>query len=246
MIIIWVALFIIIISVSLILAVRSMRDYAETPVHSDTHYSLYLIKNEAGLDEDVLESIDQIINQKRLIVSFERLYKGSKQALVVYGPVVILKQFADTLNLMELEDYSLKYSDPIPSGILSWEISSHDFHKTDRPILDLTKMPVTLNDTEELWWQLVLQPKCEKNGLQPLFKALIRVTVIVQDDNRASEIKSKLDDWVRTTNLVTIPQVFSTVQMIEFYQKRSLPQTTLDKESGHFVISVEDVNSLIS
>lgn len=250
--IIWVGLFAIIILVSLILAFRSMRDYAEMPVHSDTHYSLYLIKNEAGLNEETLTSIDQVINQKRLIVSFERLYKGSKQALVVYGPVVILKQFATTLDLMELEDYSLKYNDPLPSGILSWEISSHNFRgidkpivsqETNKPIIDLANIP--LSDYEELWWQLVMQPKCEKNGLQPLFKALIRVTVIANDDNKAQEIKSKLDLQVKTTNLVTIPQSYSTAQMIKLYQKRSLPQKPLDKDGGNFILVLEDVKDLL-
>lgn len=250
--IIWVAVFVVIILVSLLLAIRSMRDYAAMPVHSDIQYSLYLIKNESGLTEEILTEIDHIINQKRLIISFERLYKGPKRALVVYGPVIILKQFVDTLDLMELEDYSLKYNPPLPSGILSWEISSHNFRKIIKPItsqeinkpdIDLSDIP--LDDCEEIWWQLIIQPKCEKNGLQPLFKALIRVTVIASNDNRATDIKSKIDFLVKNTNLVTIPQIFSTAQTLDLYQKRSLPQRLLDKEGGHFIVVLEDIKDLL-
>lgn len=241
-----VGLFVLVILISLILAFRSMRDYADMPVYSSTPYSLYLVKNEAGINTDFLESIDQIINQKRLIISFERLYKGTKKALVVYGPVVILKQFADSLGLMELEDYSLKYNkDSIHPGILAWEISSRDYHKADKQILNLAKIPVTLNEWEEIWVQFVVQPKCEKNGLQPLSKALIRITVITQDANRATEIKSEIDNLVKTTNLVTVPQVYSTISMIKFYQSRSLSQKLLGKEGGHFIASLDDVQSLL-
>lgn len=244
--IIWAVLFIIIVLISLVLAIRSMHDYAEMPVHSEMPYSLYLIKNRAGLDEKILESIDQIINQKRLIVSFERLYKGSKQATVVYGPVVILKQFTEVLDLMELEDYSLKYNNPLPAGILAWEISSKNYQKTEKPILDLIKSPIVLKESEELWWQLVLQPKCEKNGLQPLFKSLFRVVVIADNDNRAGEIKLELDSKVKNTNLSVVPQSYSTAQIIKFYQKRSLPQRVLDKEGGHFVMGLDDVQALLN
>lgn len=222
-----------------------MRDYVQIPIHSDTLYSLYLIKNEAGLNEIILESIDQIINQKRLIVSFERLYKGSKQALVVYGPVVVLKEFADTLNLMELEDYSLKYKDKLPSRILSWEISSKKIDNNEKISLDLNKI-IDLHDNEEIWWQLVIQPKCEKNGLQPLFKVLIRVTVIADNDNRARDIKSKIDELIKKVNLLPIPQQYSTAQVIKFYQKRSLPQKSLSKEGGHFIAAIDNVKDLLS
>ncbi|MDD2823340.1 MAG: hypothetical protein PHQ59_04660 [Candidatus Daviesbacteria bacterium] len=253
--IIWVLLFFIVIFISLFLAFRSMRDYTEAPVHTDTHYSLYLIKNEAGLTDELLMKIDHIIDQKRLIVSLERLYRGSKQALVIYGPVIILKQFADILNLVELEDYSLKYSNHLQAGILAWEVSSKDFHKSDKPIayqksdapiIDLANIPLALSDQEELWWQLVIQPKCEKNGLQPIFKALIRVVVIAGDNNKAQEIKSKIDNQVKQTNLLAIPQSYSSEQIIKNYQKRSLPQHLLDKEGGHFIVGVDDIKDLLS
>ncbi|MFA5933367.1 MAG: hypothetical protein WCV81_03855 [Microgenomates group bacterium] len=253
--IIWVILFGFIIVASLILALRSMRDYASMPIHSDTVYSLYLVKNEAGLNKEILEKIDKIINQKRLIVSFERLYKGSKKALVVYGPTVILKQFITQLDLVELEDYSVKYGDTIPKGVLAWEISSKDFRKEDKPleyegkddpILGLKEVSADLSDSEELWWQVVTQPKCERDGLQILFKTLIRVVVITGDDGKARMIKSEIDEKVKNTNLVTVPQAFSTIQILKHYQKRALPQNTLNKEGGHFVVTIEDIKDLLN
>lgn len=231
-----------------------MRDYAEMPSASSTVYSLYLIKNEAGLNDEILKKINEIINQKRLIVSFERLFKGSKKALVVYGPAVILKQFTTVLDLVELEDYSLKF-DHITEGILAWEISSKNFRKVDKPliyqatgnpIVDLNKISVNLSENEELWWQVVTQPKCEKDRLQVFFKVLIRAVVVTGDYDRAEKIKSKIDEAVKQTNLVTVPQIYSTAQEMKFYQKRSLPQNILGKEGGHFVASLEDIKDLLS
>lgn len=242
--IIWAILFMAIILISFLLAFRSMRDYHEIPVHSQTVYSLYLIKNEDNLTEDLLTRINSIIDQKRLVISFERLCRGSKKALVVYGPVAVLKTFSGELNLMELEDYTLA-NNKERFG-LSWEISSKNFQgrvKENVGFLDISK---NLLENEELWWQLVLQPQCEKRGLQPMFKVLIRATLLSDSDLKNQETKKALDKIIKDSELIALPQAYSSEQIFQFYQERSLPQTLLTKDEGHFICSAGDIKYLLS
>lgn len=244
MIIIWIVLFSVIILISFILALRSMRDYHEIPVHSKTAYSLYLIKNEANLTKDLLTRINSIIDQKRLVISFERLCKGSKKALVVYGPISILKTFFEELNLMELENYTL--NDNEGQSKLCWEISSKNFQGRSEESVGFYKALEDLNDGEQFWWQLVLQPLCEKKGLSLMFKVMIRAVVITDSDEKNQKIKQSLDQVIKESELSVLPQVYSSKQIFEFYQQRSLSQTLLVKDEGHFVCSVEDVRQLLS
>lgn len=244
MIIIWIILFAVIILISFILALRSMRDYHEIPIHSKTAYSLYLIKNEANLTEDLLTRINSIINQKRLVVSFERLCKGSKKALVVYGPVPILKTFFEELNLMELEDYT--FNDNEGQSKLCWEISSKNFQGHPEKSVGFYKALENLDNGDQFWWQLVLQPLCEKKGLSPMFKAMIRAVVITDSDEKNQKIKQAVDRIIKESELLVLPQIYSSKQVFEFYQQRSLSQTLLVSGEGHFVCSASDVNQLLS
>lgn len=244
--IIWVILFLIIVIVSFILALRSMRDYHDIPVNQQTNYSLYLIKNEVGLTEDFLEQINKIIDKKRLIISLERLYKGTKKALVIYGPVTILKQFSKELDLMELEDYSLKNEQGDLSHNLCWEVSAKHFQKINASILGLREVSENLREMEEIWWQLVLQPQCERNGIQPIFKAFIRVVVICADEQKGKDIKLNLEKQIKESGLLSLPQAYSSSQILQFYQKRSLPQKFFTKEDGHFIITSDKVEYLLN
>lgn len=243
--IIWVALFLIVIIVSFILALRSMRDYHELPLHSQAVYSLFLVKNEAGLTEDLLKRISEIIGKKRLIISFERLFKGLKKALVVYGPVIILEQLNKELDLTELEDYSLKNKQLSKQNILSWEVSSKYFQKNNETSLRFTEVIKDLSDNEELWWQLILQPRCDRNDLQPMFKAIIRVAVISADKQKSQNIKLNLEKHIKESGLLVLPQAYSSTQILQFYQQRSLPQKLFTKEDGHFMISSYEVKYLL-
>lgn len=243
--IIWIAIFLITIVVSVILALRSMRDYHEVPLHPQIPYSLFLIKNEAGLTEDLLKQISEMIGKKRLIISFEKLFRGSKKALVVYGPVTVIEQLGKELDLTELEDYSLKSKQVSEHDILSWEVSSKYFQKNDETPFHFTEVVKDLSDNEELWWQLILQPRCDRDELQPMFKALIRVAVISADKQKSQDIKLNLDKHIRESGLLALPQAYSSTQIFEFYQHRSLPQKLFTKEGGHFMISSFEVKYLL-
>lgn len=245
MIAVWVILFGIIIIVSFILALRSMRDYQALPLNSQTLYSLFLIKNEENLTEDVLKQISETIGKKRLIISFERLFKGSKKALVIYGPVVILEPLSKELDLAELEDYSLKSKHVSEQNILSWEVSSKFFQKNSKTSLRLTEVTKVLSDSEELWWQLILQPRGDRNELQPMFKVIIRVAIISEDKQKSQSMKLNLDKIIKESGLVTLPQAYSSTQILQFYQQRSLPQKLFTKGDGHFMISSYEVKYLL-
>lgn len=242
--IIWIILFAAIIIISFVLAFRSMRDYHEIPTHSQTAYSLYLIKNEANLTEDLLTRINAIIDQKRLVISFERLCKESKKALVIYGPVAILKTFSEELNLIELEDYALDNIKTQPK--LAWEISSKNFQGRSEENVGFSELLKDLFENKEVWWQLILQPQCEKRRLQSMFKALIRVVAISDSDEKNQEIKQALDKMIKDSELLALPQAYSSEQILEFYQQRSMPQILLTKDEGHFVCSVADIKYLLS
>lgn len=238
-------LFLIIIIISFILALRSMHDYHELPLHLQTVYSLFLVKNEAGLTENLLKRVNKTIGKKRLIISFERLFKGSKKALVVYGPVIILEQLNKELDLTELEDYSLNNKQVLEHDILLWEVSSKYFQKNNETPLHFTEITKDLSDNEELWWQLILQPRCDRNELEPMFKAIIRVVIISADKQKSQDIKLNLEKHIRESGLLTLPQAYSSTQILQFYQQRSLPQKLLTKEDGYFKISSYDVKYLL-
>lgn len=242
--IIWGILFAIIILTSFFLAFRSMRNYHERPIYHKSAYSLYLIKNEAGLSEDLLLHLNSIIKKMQLIISFERLCKGSKKALVVYGPAIIIKQFMQELNLIELEDYTLE-NRQMPS-ILAWEISAKEFKKTDKKVLGFLEAAKDLSENEEIWWQIVTQPQRERDNLQPALKTLIRVIVSSNSDVKNQEVKKNLEQIIKDSSLLTLPQTYPSSQVLQFYQQRSLPKQLFSTSEGHFLCFSEDLNFLLS
>src|SRR3989338_5569825 len=105
--ILWLALFILVIAISFILALGSMREYQEIPLKSKEEYGLFLIRNIVNLDAALLESLREHIAKDGLLLSIERLFRGQKAALTIFGPKRILENFKAELSLLELDDYSL-------------------------------------------------------------------------------------------------------------------------------------------
>ena len=103
--IIWIILFVVVLGISLFLAYESMANYHENPRHNTITHTLFLIRKPENLTSDLLKKIYQQAQKDRLTVSFERLIKGSREALVVFGPAVLLSHLT-ALDLLELEDYS--------------------------------------------------------------------------------------------------------------------------------------------
>ncbi len=130
--ILWFALFLLIVGISFVLAFRSMKDYQEIPKNFKAEYGLFLIRRPESFNANALTAIGQTILEEGLVVSIERLFKGKQAALTIFGPKKILDDFAESLNLLELEDYAqvLDHKD-----ISVWEVGvkgAKDF-KSDSP-----------------------------------------------------------------------------------------------------------------
>ncbi len=146
MIIIWVLLADLVILAAFFLALKSMSDYKEKPENFKQAYGLFLIQNQTAINPELLSRLHKQIIKRRFIISLERLYKGPKKALVIFGPKSVLEGFKSELDLLELEDYT------------------QNIHLSNLSVLSLPLVETksfdnleTLED-EQLWWQLVLQP----------------------------------------------------------------------------------------
>lgn len=151
--IIWLALFLLVILISFFLAYQSMQDYREKPLEK-VEYSLYLIRRPQNLTEQLLEQFHRDLVAKRMVFSLEKLRKGVQTATCVFGPKEYLEKFSSDLQLLELEDYSKD----VGEEVTAWEVgikSSFNFHlKVPKVDGDLP----ALQNSEQFWWQLTLQP----------------------------------------------------------------------------------------
>lgn len=148
----WAVLFLIIIAISAVLAYRSMRDYQLKPKVKGLDYGLFLIRNPTNLTQ-VLDSLHALALGEQQIISFERLFKGTKSALVMFAPKNILAGLSSDLNLLELEEYT-KVD---PAQVFAWEVGLKDvasFHLSE--VNAFEGMP-EFKDSEQFWWQITWQ-----------------------------------------------------------------------------------------
>lgn len=130
--ILWLALIFLIIAVSFVLALRSMKDYQEIPQQS-LRYGLFLIRRTENFNLSLVDNIRKLAEEDGLIVSIERLFKGKQSALTIFGPKKILEKFTLELSLLELEDYAGKIDN---KDIIVWEIGVKENNKLNFPLLD--------------------------------------------------------------------------------------------------------------
>ena len=114
--ILWIVLFVLVVSISYVLAAKSMRDFTHIP-DSQKEYGLYLIRNPSALNKHFLDSLIDYLVKSGAYISFERLFKGNKSTLVIFGPKILLAKYDDILNILELEDYT----DVEIEHITAWE-----------------------------------------------------------------------------------------------------------------------------
>lgn len=213
----WIVLFLIIVGISFVLALQSMRDYQEFPASTDLKYSLFLIRDPKALNEQVLESFCKLLSGQNLLISLEKLSKGNLQALIIYGPQKILNSLKETLNLLELEEYSEKIK---VDKSLAWEIGVKE------GIDDLTQQKLMLPElhpNEEYWWQMVLQPT------EDSFQVATRAVLTGGNMERVKDLKEQITKLLENFNLIMLPQAYSTAQIITFYQQRVLAKSLLPK-----------------
>lgn len=224
--ILWIILFLLIVGISFLLALRSMRDYQEIPQTKTTEYGLFLIRQIENFDENILNSLREHIHAENLILSIERLFKGKQTALAVFGPKKVLGNFADRLNLLELEDYAdLNHEDTF-----TWEIGMKNSKNISLENLNnnFKNMP-ELAGEDQFFWQVVIG----KNQTQ------IRAAFFNKDPQRREVLIPLLQD-LGAGELVKIPRPFSKEQMMSFYQLRSV-----SKDSGMPVLTSSEITQLI-
>lgn len=210
----WIILFLLVVGVSLLLAIRSMRDFQEILQTEEVDYGLFLIRQIENFDENILNSLREHINAENLIISLERLFKGKQTALAVFGPKKVLGQFADKLNLLELEDYAV---DLDHEDTAVWEMGMKDSKNIGPASLSniFKNMPELAGD-DKFFWQVVLG----KNQTQ------IRAAFLNKDPQRSKLLIPLLQD-LGSGELVKIPRPFSREQMMGFYLLRSFSKDSM-------------------
>lgn len=178
--ILWFILFLIIVIISFILAYQSMRDFQEKPFTvKGVENSLFLIRHPQNFTIDMLTAIHGLVLTEKHIISIERLVKGTRSALVIFGPKQLLQSLTLQLHLLELEEYAKMDR----TKITAWEMGVKDpffFHTQPLPEV-FTNLP-TLQEDEQFWLQMVLQPtkegwQIEGNKLikEPLLDTFMRI-----------------------------------------------------------------------
>lgn len=213
--VLWLTLFFLVIAISFILALQSMRDYQEIPFKSKEEYALYLIRNTTNLTPQILESIREHIVADGLIISIERLFKGQQAALTIFGPKRILEKFSPSLALLELEDYTLNLN---TADVHVWEMGSKNKDLESGDITPVFKNLPTLFEDEQFLWQVVLGAK---KGKTPSFQSQIRAVVYSKDPSRRRELVPLFQN-LSSGGLMKIPRPFTPEQMMSFYRLRSL------------------------
>lgn len=218
MIVLWVALFLLVVGISFVLAYQSMKDYSEIPAQSEEEYGLFLIRQIDKFDIKFLDSIHELILKHGLIVSIERLFKGSQAALTIFGPKKILAQFSETLNLLELEDYTLSIDD---KDIVIWEIGAKNLKEINLEEVDNVFSNLPKLDTEDqFFWQIVVGGGRSEEFP---FHTQIRAAIYSKDLLRRKALISLFQN-LKFDGLVKFPRPYSTEQMMSFYQSRALSQ----------------------
>ena len=139
-------------------------------------------------------------NNKNQTVSLERLFKGDRRALVIFGPRNTLNNFPE-LELLELEDY-VNFS----QEILAFEIGMKD---------GATFVASKLSDDEEIWYQIILGFSKEN-----FFLVQTRMAVISQSPERRQSLSNDLFSLNKTFSKLVLPQNQS--QIHEGFKKRIL------------------------
>lgn len=214
--ILWIVLFVLVLAISFVLALKSMRDYQEIPSQSGGDFSLFLVRNIQALNEQFFDSLHADLLESGLNISIERLFKGKESALVLFGSNKILDKYKQLLNLLELEDYT-NIED---YKAAAWEMGiKHSQSATGGNGEAVFKNLPELSNSEQFWWQMIIWAK---KGDTNFFRAHIR-TVVYSDDNfRKKDLTQKIQN-LSPNKFVKLPKAYSNNQIIDFYKKRSFP-----------------------
>ncbi len=206
--ILWVILFFLVVAISFVLALKSMKDFIDIPANASQEYGLFLIRKIQAVNADLLNHLNGRLLESNLILSIERLFKGKKSALVIYGPRKLLLSLNHVLDLLELEDYT----DVNVEQISAWEIGIKDLSAEWVSGQNIFASLPQFLDSEQFWWQITL------NGS---FKIQITAVLIAEDNQRRTTLSQTLQS-IDPQVLIKLPKSYSNQQFLEFYQQRSL------------------------
>lgn len=205
--ILWILIFIIILLVSLILSIRSMKDYQQTFLDSKVVYGLFLVRKSAFITQDFLDSLSKRLN--RSLISFERLFKGNETTLLIYGPREILLKFYPQLDLLEIEDYAVKRAEV--SCLSGWEFTIRgDLFPANSLYENFPKMSAS----EEFWFQLIIQPAKNK-----VFRGNIRALIFSPNSVSGTNLVRSLQN-LSPKHLIKLPKAYSDKQIADSFARR--------------------------
>lgn len=226
--ILWFLLFLLVVAISFVLAYQSMKDYHEVPEKLSNDYGLFLIRNIPALNFSLLNTLHDHLSKKGLLVSIERLFKGNQSAIVVYGPKSVLQDFTSQLNLLELEDYTQTEV----HNSYAWEVGIKDknlFHSQHLSLFFKDLPP--LEDQEQFWWQLVLQPqKSQVSASNIIGDIFSGVTSALENKTKQEKKESSYDLAVKKQKVepsptpVQPPVVSDSIKTEELEEKTFLSQ----------------------
>lgn len=208
--ILWVILFLLIIAISFALAYKSMRDYQEIPQKKEENYGLYLVRKNPVAWE-FLDSVRAELSSSGGVLSLERLFKGRKTALCIFGPKNILEDFIGELRLLELEDYIAGLSF---ENMDIWEVgvkSSDEFEEN----MDIFASLPKLYKEEQFFWQVIIGAK----------DVQIRAAIFSESFERRKMFIAWFEDLAPQT-FYKVPRPYSKEQMFDFFYLRSLGKDT--------------------
>lgn len=224
--ILWLILFILVVVISFILAARSMKDFTEIPTETED-YSLFLIRKTDQLNGKLFSSLRSDLLRSGSFISFEKLFKGKKSALVIFGSRKLLIGYKDTLDLLELEDYTNVNVEQISAWEV--EVKNNGQGLTDEGQRLFSGLP-HFSETDHFWWQVILPAS---------FKPQVRAIFVSPN----ADSRTKLTHILQNLNphrIPKLPKAFSNKQILDFYQKRSYR-----KDNKNPVISSEYILQLI-
>jgi len=226
---------------SLVSAYLSMRDYRDLPDRKHP-YSLFLIRNLANFTPELLKQLYDDAKKHGIIISFERLFKGNQEALVIYAPKNLLDNYKELLGLLELEDYHEKLKE---RDVLSWELiptsAKHNpLAALQESVLRLSLKNLSLKDEEQLIFQIVVLAVESKVGQS--FQTSLRVAVVSAELSRRSELAHGVDGiFSRLTGFHKQKGAAKSSQSYGLLKKRGL----VPKEISKFILNSESLIKLL-
>lgn len=236
---IWLILFALTFIASLFMAYRSMSDYYEQASNFSVPYSQYLVGKPDALTPEILRHLHQSAYDGRLIISFERLFKGGRRALVIFGPTTLLHSLVEPLKLTELEDYSknVNNEEVIKGGVVAWGIGRKNGVSESFQMENIFSSLPELLELEEFWWQVIVQPKDNKDDEH--FDSIIRAILITDNSSRAQVLKDEMSKLGQAGGLAELPKSYSTQEFLKLYQERALSKeytTTIKSAEVSFLV----------